>query len=115
MDAVPSTWPNVGDATLVSTDEYCTVLKTLLDVARISMLRVSPSCMVFESDMLFWIVPGPGIELRAAVPYGPAGAANALVLNQRFADPPPAVNDVPGTRSGRSEPAVPRATSSASA
>ena len=54
--------------TFVSTLEYCTVLKTLLDVARNSTLRVSPSCMVLESDMLLEIVPGPGIELRAAVP-----------------------------------------------
>ena len=57
---------------MVSTPEYCTVLNTLLAVARISKLRVSPSCMVFESDMLFWMVPGPGMELRAiAVPYKP--------------------------------------------
>jgi hypothetical protein len=38
---------------VVSTPEYCTVLKTLLAVARNSMLRVSPNCIVFESDMLF--------------------------------------------------------------
>jgi hypothetical protein len=42
---------------VVSTPEYCTVLKTLLMVARISMLRVSPSCMVFESDILFEMFP----------------------------------------------------------
>jgi hypothetical protein len=62
------TWPKLGEATLVSTPEYWTVLKTLLAVARNSMLRVSPNCMVFESDILFWIFPGPGIELREAVP-----------------------------------------------
>jgi hypothetical protein len=44
------------------------VLKTLLAVARNSMLRVSPSCIVFASAMLFVMVPGPVIELREAVP-----------------------------------------------
>jgi hypothetical protein len=62
------TCPKVGNVTLVPTPEYWTVLKTLLAVARISMLRVSPICNVFDSDMLFEIVPGPSIELRAAVP-----------------------------------------------
>jgi hypothetical protein len=47
------TCPKLGEATLVSTPEYCTVLKALLAVARISMLRVSPNCMVFESAILF--------------------------------------------------------------
>ena len=44
------------------------MLKTLLMVARISMLRVSPMFMVFESDILFVTVPGPSIELRGALP-----------------------------------------------
>jgi hypothetical protein len=44
------------------------VLKTLLAVARNSMLRVSPIDMVFESAMLFETVPGPVIELREAGP-----------------------------------------------
>ena len=62
------TCPAVGEVKLESTPEYCTVLKTFAAVARNSMLRVSPSCMVFASDMLFWMVPGPAIELREAVP-----------------------------------------------
>src|SRR5579862_1625761 len=97
------TWPNAllrSDSNpvkrVVSTPEYCTVLKTLLAVARISKLRVSPSCMVFESDMLFWMVPGPGMELRDALPkalpnLSVAGAVNAAVLNQCLMEPPPAV------------------------
>ena len=68
MEAAEVTCPKVGEAALVSTPEYCTVLKTLLAVARSSMLRVSPNCIVLESDILFWMVPGPGIELREAVP-----------------------------------------------
>ena len=44
---------------MVSMPAYCTVLKTLLMVARISRLRVSPSCIVFERDMLFCTIPGP--------------------------------------------------------
>jgi hypothetical protein len=56
---VDITCPKVGEVTFVSTPEYCTVLKTLLAVARNSQLRVSPNCMVFESAMLFEIVPGP--------------------------------------------------------
>ena len=36
------TWPKLGEPSVVFTPEYCTVLKTLLMVARISMLRVSP-------------------------------------------------------------------------
>jgi hypothetical protein len=68
MEATDITCPKVGDAALVSTPEYCTVLKTLLAVARNSMLRVSPNCMVLESDILFWTVPGPAIELRDALP-----------------------------------------------
>ncbi len=69
------TWPNVGEATFVSTPEYCTVLNTLLIVARISMLRVSPSFIVFESAMLLVIVPGPAIELRGALPKTSHGYA----------------------------------------
>ena len=53
MEAVEFTCPKVGETTFVSTPEYCTVLKTLLAVARISMLRVPPNCIVFESDILF--------------------------------------------------------------
>ena len=49
------------------------MLKTLSMVARISMLRVSPSCIVFDRDMLFWIVPGPVIEFRAELPKTPHG------------------------------------------
>jgi hypothetical protein len=47
------------------------VLKTLLAVARISKLRVSPNCAVFDSDIPFEIVPGPGIEFREAFPNAP--------------------------------------------
>ena len=68
MEAAEFTCPKVGETTLVSTPEYCTVLKTLLAVARISMLRVPPNCIVFESDILFSTVPGPAIELRDALP-----------------------------------------------
>jgi hypothetical protein len=53
MEAAEVTCPNDGEAALVSTPEYWTVLKTLLAVARNSTLRVPPSCIVFESDMLF--------------------------------------------------------------
>jgi hypothetical protein len=45
--------PNCRRVHVVPTPEYCTVLKTLLIVARISMLRVSPICIVFDSDILF--------------------------------------------------------------
>ena len=62
------TWPKVGNVTLVPTPEYCTVLNALLAVARISMLRVSPICIVFDSARLFWIVPGPAIEFLDALP-----------------------------------------------
>jgi hypothetical protein len=79
------------------------------------MLRVSPIDMVFESAMLFETVPGPVIELREAVPKEPAGVVKAAVLNHFSSDPPPAVIETPGTRSGRSEPAVPRATSASAA
>ncbi len=68
MDAIESICPKLGEAAFVSTPAYCTVLKTLLAVARISMLRVPPNCIVFESDILFKIVPGPAIELRDAFP-----------------------------------------------
>jgi hypothetical protein len=68
MEPVEVTCPKVGDAALVSTPEYCTVLKTLLAVARNSMLRVSPRDAVLESDILLETVPGPAIELREAVP-----------------------------------------------
>jgi hypothetical protein len=111
MAPVEITCPNVGETTFVSTPEYCTVLKTLLAVARISILRVSPNCIVFESVMLFEIVPGPAIELREAVPNGPTGVVKAAVLNHFPKDPPSAVSETPGTRSGRKLPAVPRATS----
>jgi hypothetical protein len=47
------TCPKVGEVTLVSTPAYCTVLKTLLAVARNSQLRVLPNCIVFASDILF--------------------------------------------------------------
>jgi hypothetical protein len=107
--------PKVGEVTLVSTPEYCTVLKTFLAVARNSQLRVSPNCIVFESAMSFKIVPGPVIEFRVAVPYNPAGAAKAAVLNHFRSDPPPAVIEALGTRSGRNVPAVPRATSATAA
>jgi hypothetical protein len=50
-------------------------LKTLLAVARISKLLVSPNCSVFESDMAFEIVPGLGIELREALPIPFVGAS----------------------------------------
>jgi hypothetical protein len=53
MEATDITCPKVGETTLVSTPAYCTVLKTLLAVARNSMLRVLPNCMVFDSDILF--------------------------------------------------------------
>jgi hypothetical protein len=53
MDAADVTCPKDGEAALVSTPEYCTVLKTLLAVTRNSMLRVPPSCIVFDSDILF--------------------------------------------------------------
>ena len=62
------TCPKVGRVTLVPTPENCTVLNAFAAVARISMLRVSPICTVFERDMLFFMVPGPVIEFRAAVP-----------------------------------------------
>ena len=68
MEATELTCPTVGEAKLVSTPAYCTVLKTLLAVARNSMLRVPPNCMVFESAILFCTVPGPAIELREALP-----------------------------------------------
>src|ERR1700704_6273051 len=79
---------------VVSTPEYCTVLKTLLAVARISKLRVSPSCIVFESDMLFWMGPGPGMEFREALPkalpnLSREGAVKAALLNQCFREPLP--------------------------
>ena len=89
------------------------MLNTLLAVARISMLRVSPIDTVFDNAMLFDIVPGPAMEFREAVPNPLAGGLllKADVLNHSFNDPPPAVMEVPATRSGRSVPAVPRATS----
>src|SRR5215469_5932845 len=74
---------------VVFTPEYCTVLKTLLAVARTSKLRVSPSCMVFDRDILFCTIPGPGIRFREALPkafprLSGVGAVKAAVLNQRF-------------------------------
>jgi hypothetical protein len=83
MPLVDVTSPKVGDCTLVSTPEYCTVLKTLFAVALTSRLRVSPICSVFDNDIAFEIVPGPRIELREAFPMPFAGAValNALVLN----------------------------------
>jgi hypothetical protein len=68
MEPAEVTCPAVAEVRLVSTPEYCTVLKTLLAVARNSMLRVSPSDMVFDSVILFEIVPGPVIELRETLP-----------------------------------------------
>lgn len=68
MDAAEVTCPKEGEAALVSTPEYCTVLNTLLAVARNSVLRVPPSCIVFDRDILFWIFPGPAIELRETLP-----------------------------------------------
>src|SRR6185503_8421596 len=72
----------------MSTPEYCTVLNTLLMVARISRLRVSPSPTVFDSAILFCTVPGPVIKFRGAFPNVPhgysgsgAGSLNAEVLN----------------------------------
>jgi hypothetical protein len=88
IDPAEVTCPKVGDATLLSTPEYCTVLKTLFMVARISRLRVSPSRIVFESDMLFCTVPGPSMKFRGALPNVPqgkrtlgAGSLNAARLN----------------------------------
>ena len=69
MEAVEVTCPKVVEDTLVSTPEYCTVLKTLSAVARTSMLRVLFSEIVFDSDISFVIVPGPAIEFRVALPY----------------------------------------------
>src|ERR1035438_9563983 len=99
MDAAKVTCPKVGDAALVSTPEYCTVLKTLLAVERTSMLLVPPSCMVLESAILFWIVPGPAIELRETLPqlgqFGAVeslgGCVNAAGLNHFSSEPSPAV------------------------
>jgi len=71
------TWPAVGEVRLVPTPEYCTVLNTLLAVALISMLRVSPSCIVFESDMLFCTVPGPASEFRDTLPNALPSASGA--------------------------------------
>jgi len=68
MVAAEVTSPNCGEFTVVPTPEYCTVLNTLLMVARISMLRVSPILTVFDRAMLFETVPGPWIELRGASP-----------------------------------------------
>ena len=62
MEPVELTRPKVDEATLVSTPEYCTVLKTLVEVARNSQLRVEPIDTVLDSVMLFDTVPGPGIE-----------------------------------------------------
>ena len=86
------TRPALGELRFVSTPKYCTVLKMLSDVARNSMLRVSPSWIVLESVMLFWTVPGPVIELRETLPKALPNASGggwvkAAVLNQFFADP----------------------------
>jgi hypothetical protein len=75
MGATDVTCPKVGDATFVSTPEYCTVLNALVSVARISMLRVSPRFTVFESAILLVMVPGPAIELRGALPNTSHGYA----------------------------------------
>ncbi len=118
MEAAEVTCPKVGETTLVSTPEYCTVLKTLLAVARNSMLRVSPNCMVFESDILFWTVPGPAMELREALPKTAQRIAwisrcrrsKGRGVEPLFQRAGARRNRNPGTRSGRSVPAVPRAT-----
>jgi hypothetical protein len=68
MEAAEITCPKLGEAALVSTPAYCTVLKTLFAVARNSVLRVPPSCIVLERDILFWTVPGPAMELRETLP-----------------------------------------------
>lgn len=73
IDAADTTCPKVGDWTFVSMPEYWTVLNTLLMVARISRLRVSPSYMVFESAMLFCTVPGPMMKSRGELPNTPHG------------------------------------------
>ena len=62
MAAVPVTCPYEPEPSCVFTDEYCTVLNRLFAVARISKERVSPNEIVFASDPLTEIVPGPGIE-----------------------------------------------------
>src|SRR5215469_3813167 len=116
MAAVDTTSPYVAEPSVVSTPEYWTVLKTLSTVARSSRVRISEKCCVFENDMLTATVPGPGMEKRDAEPYPLSGGfSKAALLNQLSWVPPPEVREMPGTRSGRSEPALPRATSATAA
>ena len=84
MPAAPVTCPNVfcdakveqvwlpvalhGTGIDVLTPEYCTVLNTLFAVIRISMLRVSPSDTVRDSDPFTDTVPGSSIEFRVELP-----------------------------------------------
>ena len=103
MAAAEITCPKLGEAALVSTPAYCTVLNTLLAVARNSVLRVPPSCIVFARDILFCTVPGPAMELRDTFPQlGQlgvvellGGCVNAAGLNHSFNEPAPAVTDTP--------------------
>src|ERR1700739_3318247 len=84
-------------------------------VARHSRLRVSPSCIVFESAILFSTVPGPMMKLRGVLPntlhgYGEPGeiegSINAAGLNH--CRPVLRFNGVP-VRFGRNVPPVPHA------
>src|SRR5208337_2315310 len=103
MAATEVTCPKLGDAALESTPAYCTVLNTLLAVARNSVLRVPPSCIVFDRDILFCTVPGPAMELRDTLPqlrqFGVVellgGCVNAAGLNHSFSVPAPAVTETP--------------------
>ncbi len=90
MFAVDVTCPKVRELTVVSIPEYCTVLKTLFAVTRISKERVSPSATVRDNDPSTATVPGPSIELREAVPNAPVeGVVKAAALNQSRIVPDP--------------------------
>src|SRR5947207_15790389 len=107
---VDVTCPNVGEFSVVSIPEYCTVLKTLLAVTLASNERVSPRPTVRDSEASTATIPGPSIDPREAVPNPFAGVTKAVLLNQSRTVPAPAIG-CENTRSGRNELLLPVAVS----
>src|SRR5258708_234638 len=107
-----TTWPNVGDPSVASTELKLAWLRTLVAEMRSSSACISFNWIVLERDMSTEMVPGPIIMLRPALPNGPDGAVKAAVLNQfRMVCAPS--RDCPGTTFGRAAPVTPRPRSEA--
>src|SRR5580658_6199854 len=108
------TRPNVGELNVVSIDEKLGMLTMLVACARNSRTRDSLIGITLVSAMSKTLLPGPMMLLRRASPYGPAGNANAAVLNHFAIEGFEMLTDCPRTTSGRSVPFVPRFTSAES-